>query len=43
MAANTTVGPQQSMLKFEYDWQGRRIRKQVWTNPDTGTVALGND
>ena len=31
MAANTAAGPQIS-LKFEYDWQGRRIRKQVWPN-----------
>jgi len=31
LAANTTVGPQQS-LRFEYDWQGRRIHKQVWPN-----------
>jgi RHS repeat-associated protein len=28
MAANTTVGPQIS-LAFQYDWQGRRILKQV--------------
>ncbi len=31
MAARTGVGPQIS-LKFEYDAQGRRIRKQVWGN-----------
>jgi RHS repeat-associated protein len=31
MAAATTVGPQIS-LRFDYDWQGRRIRKQVWAN-----------
>jgi RHS repeat-associated protein len=31
MAANTTTGPTNSM-KFEYDWQGRRIHKQVWGN-----------
>ena len=29
MSANTTVGPQTS-LAFQYDWQGRRILKQVW-------------
>ena len=27
---NSSVGPQQG-LKFEYDWQGRRIHKQVWS------------
>jgi RHS repeat-associated protein len=31
MVANSTVGPQQR-LQFEYDWQGRRIRKLVWNN-----------
>ena len=31
MAANTAVGPTNS-LRFTYDWQGRRIRKQVWPN-----------
>ena len=31
LTTNTAVGPRQS-LKFEYDWQGRRIRKQVWPN-----------
>jgi RHS repeat-associated protein len=31
LTTNTAVGPRQS-LKFEYDWQGRRIRKQVWSN-----------
>ena len=30
-SANPSVGPQQS-FKFEYDWQGRRINKQVWSN-----------
>jgi RHS repeat-associated protein len=29
--ASTSSGPQQT-LSFEYDWQGRRIRKQVWSN-----------
>jgi len=33
LVANTAVGPQNS-IKFEYDWQGRRIHKQVW--PNTG-------
>ncbi len=33
LTTNTAVGPQQS-IKFEYDWKGRRIRKQVW--PNTG-------
>ena len=33
LTTNTGVGPQQS-IKFEYDWKGRRIRKQVW--PNTG-------
>jgi RHS repeat-associated protein len=37
MVANTAVGPQQR-LDFEYDWQGRRIRKVVWPNTGgTGT------
>ena len=31
LTTNTAVGPRQS-IKFEYDWQGRRIRKQVWSN-----------
>ena len=31
LTTNTGVGPQQS-LKFEYDWKGRRIHKQVWPN-----------
>ena len=31
LTTNTAVGPRQS-LKFEYDWRGRRIRKQVWPN-----------
>jgi RHS repeat-associated protein len=31
LAPNTSIGPRNS-LKFEYDWQGRRIRKQVWPN-----------
>jgi len=31
LTPNTAVGPQIS-LKFEYDWQSRRIRKQVWPN-----------
>jgi len=31
MAANTAVGPVIS-LQFDYDWRGRRIRKQVWPN-----------
>jgi YD repeat-containing protein len=31
MAANTITGPQIS-LQFDYDSQGRRIRKQVWDN-----------
>jgi RHS repeat-associated protein len=29
LTPSTSVGPQIS-LKFEYDWQGRRIHKQVW-------------
>jgi RHS repeat-associated protein len=32
MAANSATGPQIS-LAFEYDSKGRRIRKQVWSNP----------
>jgi len=33
LKANTATGPQIS-LKFEYDPKGRRIRKQVWDNPN---------
>ncbi|MBI2927419.1 MAG: RHS repeat-associated core domain-containing protein [Verrucomicrobia bacterium] len=40
LVANTGVGPQQR-LDFEYDWQGRRIRKKVWNNTGgTGTPAV---
>jgi len=31
LAPRSAVGPQNS-IKFEYDWQGRRIHKQVWAN-----------
>ena len=31
LTTNTAVGPRQS-IKFEYDWRGRRIHKQVWSN-----------
>jgi RHS repeat-associated protein len=31
MAARVSAGPQIS-LQFDYDWQGRRIRKRVWGN-----------
>jgi hypothetical protein len=31
LAPNTSIGPRNS-LQFEYDWQGRRIHKQVWGN-----------
>ena len=37
LVARTAVGPQQ-LLKFEYDWQGRRIGKKVWNN----TAGSGN-
>ena len=37
LSPSTTLGPQIS-LDFEYDWQGRRIHKQVWGNTNwTGT------
>ncbi|MBI2927421.1 MAG: RHS repeat-associated core domain-containing protein [Verrucomicrobia bacterium] len=40
LVANTAVGPQQR-LDFEYDSQGRRIRKKVWNNTGgTGTPAI---
>jgi len=40
IVARTTVGPQ-LYIKFEYDWQGRRIHKQVWTNTSgTGTASV---
>ena len=35
--ARTAAGPQQ-YIAFQYDWQGRRIRKQVWNN----TSGSGN-
>jgi YD repeat-containing protein len=31
LAPNTSIGPRNSP-KFEYDWQGRRIHKQVWSS-----------
>jgi RHS repeat-associated protein len=39
--ARTTVGLKER-LAYEYDWQGRRIHKQVWTNwsGSTGTLVL---
>jgi RHS repeat-associated protein len=33
LAPNTSVGPRNS-IRFEYDWQGRRIHKQVWATTD---------
>jgi RHS repeat-associated protein len=41
MAPSTSAGPQVS-LQFEYDSQGRRIRKQVWPNA-TWTGPATND
>src|ERR1043166_4369675 len=39
IVARTSTGPQQ-LIKFEYDWRSRRIRKQVWNNTaGTGTPA----
>jgi len=39
MAPSTAVGPQNS-IGFAYDWQSRRIRKQVWSGPDfDGTLT----
>jgi RHS repeat-associated protein len=39
LTPSTSVGPQIS-LKFDYDSQGRRIRKQVWNGPNwTGTAT----
>ena len=39
LAARTSAGPQVS-LQFEYDWKGRRIRKQVWNGPNwTGSIT----
>jgi RHS repeat-associated protein len=32
ISSRTSVGPQQS-LRFDYDWQGRRVSKKVWGNP----------
>ena len=32
MVGSGSPGPKQ-LLQFAYDWQGRRIRKQVWNNP----------
>ena len=31
IVANSSVGPQQ-LIKCDYDWRGRRIRKRVWNN-----------
>jgi RHS repeat-associated protein len=31
LTPNSATGPRQS-IKFEYDWQGRRIHKQLWSN-----------
>jgi RHS repeat-associated protein len=40
MTAWTAAGPQQ-LIKFAYDWQGRRIQKQVWNNTaGNGSPAL---
>jgi len=40
LVSATAVGPQQ-MIKFDYDYQGRRIRKRVWNNTaGTGSPAL---
>ncbi|MBI3868592.1 MAG: RHS repeat-associated core domain-containing protein [Verrucomicrobia bacterium] len=40
MTALTAVGPQQR-IDFEYDWQGRRIGKKVWSNTaGTGSPIL---
>ena len=41
VVARTVVGPQQ-LLKFDYDWQGRRTRKRVWNNTG-GTGAPSVD
>ena len=38
VSTRTAVGPAQS-IAFQYDWQGRRIRKQVWPNA-TGSGHL---
>jgi RHS repeat-associated protein len=47
MSARTATGPQNS-LKFEYDWQGRRVRKQVfantnWTSSATNDLVFAYD
>ncbi len=40
VVARTSVGLQQ-LLRFEYDWRGRRIHKQVWNNTGgTGSPAV---
>jgi RHS repeat-associated protein len=39
LTPSTNAGPQIS-LAFEYDWKGRRIRKQVWSGPNwTGSIS----
>jgi len=39
MAPSTAVGPQNS-IEFAYDWQSRRVRKQVWSGPNfDGTLT----
>ena len=41
MAANTSVGPQISLV-FGYDWQGRRIQKQVWPDASCSGTPTNN-
>ena len=41
LTPNTGVGPQVS-LRFEYDWQGRRIHKQVWSNTNWNGYATND-
>ena len=42
MSGNIAGAPPPQTLQFEYDWRGRRIRKQAWNNM-TGTGAPTND
>ena len=41
MTANTSAGPQQQLV-FQYDWQGRRIAKQVSVNVGGGWSPISD-
>jgi RHS repeat-associated protein len=41
LTASSSIGPRNS-LKFEYDWQGRRIHKQVWGNTNWNSTPTND-